>query len=99
AGPRIIQSADNRRFSIGFDRIVALHLWEMLFESGVILPDDVVVNNNNRRAMFVRESLQLGLGHFLNCCPGFRLFASSVQVKNGTIFQRSRLDLSSISFE
>jgi len=59
----------------------------MLFESGVILPDDVVVDNNNRRAMFVRESLQLGLGHFLNCCPGFRLFASSVQVKNGTIFR------------
>jgi hypothetical protein len=60
---RLVERADDGRFGVGLYSEVALHFGQMLAELRVVFPDDVVVNDHERSAMFFREGLKLLLGH------------------------------------
>ena len=76
ARPGFVERADDGRFRIGFDGVVSLHLRQMLFELGVVLPNDVVVNHDNGRAVLVGEGLKALGGHGISIkwLMGFKRF-------------------------
>src|SRR5262249_47104388 len=59
----LVQRPDNRRFSIGLDCEIRLHLWQVLLEFRVILPNQVMVDHNDRSAMLAGDRLKLLGGH------------------------------------
>ena len=57
AGASPIERPNDFRSGIGLNRVVSLHLWQVLFELRVVLPNDVVTDDHQRRSVFARELL------------------------------------------
>ena len=78
----LVKRAHDFRRRIGFYRVVALHLGQMLLELSIVAADHVVVDHHHRRAVFPGEGLKLLLRHgACDSLPGFKCFRRSAQAK------------------
>ena len=60
---RAVQGADNGRLGVGFDHVVGLDLGQMLLESRIVFPDDIVIDHHDGRAVFASDVFELPGGH------------------------------------
>jgi hypothetical protein len=63
ARPAVVQRLEDLRRRVRLDRVVRLHLRHRPAERGIVPPDHVMVDHDDRRAVFGGERLQLLLRH------------------------------------
>lgn len=80
-----VERANDGRFCIGFDSVIGLNFWEMLFERGEIGANDRVIDYHDGCAVFAGDGLELASGHDnqfnSKWLVGFKRFKRLAQVK------------------
>lgn len=70
AGPGLVERADDGRFRVGLDRKISLHFGQVSLESGVVFPEDIVVDDHDRGPVGLGQALELLGCHEGECRSG-----------------------------